>query len=210
MDKALGGGSVTLYVFFLLLPGLLGSIVYDYLLEGEKRDNTDRIASALILALLSSVILHFLFGIPILPNMEITNETSIDRIINTFLAKNLLYASVVSSVLALVFAALNNHGTIYAILQFFRITYKTGDADVWRDVFYKTRGCWISIGFQDGRRLVGWPKYFSSTGKPREIFVADATWYHPDEAGELIATNVSGPGVYVSNFDDVVAIELLQ
>lgn len=210
MDKVLGGGSITLYIFFLVLPGLLGSIIYDYLLEGEKRDNTDRIATALVLALSSSVILHYLFGYPILPKMEITNDTRIDLVINAFLAENLLYNSALASFLALAFATLNNHGIIYLALRYFRITYRTGEADVWQDVFYKTRGYWVGIRFRDGRRLIGWPRYFSATGKPREIFVADATWYHPDENGELIATDVNGPGVYLANFDDVVAIEMLE
>lgn len=193
MDKALNGGNITLYVFFLLLPGLLGSIIYDYFLEGEKRDNTDRVATALILTLISSLSMQYLFSMPILPKIEITNETRIDIIINAFLAKSLLCTSLLSSAIAFVFALLNNYEIIYGALRKAGITIKVSKSDVWQDMFYQNRGYWIKVSFKDGRSLVGWPKLFSSNEKPREIFVADATWYRMSEDGDATATDVSGP-----------------
>lgn len=210
MDKVIGGGSVALYLFFYILPGLLGSIIYDYVIEGERRDNTDRIATALVLTLVSSVTLNYFFDVPIVPSLEVHNDTRIDTIINAFFGKSLLQASLLSSLLALSFAVLNNHGWTYGLLRFLRITYKTGDADVWQEMFYKLRGYWIILRFRDGRSLVGWPKYFSPSGKPREVFVADATWWVPEENGEVTATDVKGPGVYISDFDDIIAIEMLE
>jgi hypothetical protein len=210
MEKMVGGGSVTLYLFFYILPGLLGSIVYDYTLEGERRDNVDRIATALVLTLLSSVILNFTLNTPVVPTLEVHNDTRIDVIINAFYGKNLLHESLLSTFLGLGFAVLNNHGWTYALLRFLRITYKTGDADVWQEIFYKQRGYWIILQYKDGRSLVGWPKYFSPSGKPREVFVADATWWVPDDSGTITTNDVRGPGVYISDFTDIIAIEMLE
>jgi hypothetical protein len=210
MENALSGGSVTLYLFFLLLPGFLGSFVYDYFLEGESRANTDKITTALILTLLSSIIMHYAANTPIIPNIEITTETRIDSVINAFLAKNLLYTSILSTIIGFVFAMINNHGLIYAIMRRLGLSMKAPANDVWQRMLYADQGYWIAVSFRDGRRLTGWPEMFSSMGRPREIFLADATWYDLNEAGEVITSDIEGPGVYLSDFDNVVAIEILQ
>lgn len=210
MDSALSGGSVALYLFFLLLPGLLGSFIYDYFLEGEPRENSDKITTALILTLLSSIIMHYAVRTPILPNIEITTGTRVDSIINAFLAKNLLYTSALSSMIAFVFAIINNHGLIYSLMRRLGLSMKAPANDVWQKMLYANQGFWIAISFRDGRRLTGWPEMFSSMGRPREIFLAEATWYDLNEAGEVITSDIEGPGVYLSNFDDVVAIEILR
>lgn len=91
-----------------------------------------------------------------------------------------------------------------------RLTYKTSDDDVWYDTFYRYQKYWISIKFSDGQILIGWPQYYSVTGKPREVFVADATWWEPDADGVPVPVDVKGPGVYISDFSKVIAIELLE
>lgn len=210
MEKMLGGGSVALYLFFYVLPGLFGSLVYDYVIEGEKREATDRIATALVLTLISSVALHYLADIPIVPNLDVTNDTRVNAIINAFLGKNLLYASLLSAVIASVFAAAQNHGWIYGAMRWLRLTRKTGESDIWQQLFYRFYDRWLCLEFKDGRRLVGWPMLFSSTGRSREIMIADATWFLRDENGEVERSDVVGPGVYLSNFEEVVSIEVLE
>ena len=39
----LKGDAGPVFMALYLLPGLLGTVVYDYLVEGEKRDNVERI-----------------------------------------------------------------------------------------------------------------------------------------------------------------------
>jgi len=210
MEKAFGGGAVTLYLFFYVLPGLFGSLVYDYVVEGEKRDAIDRIATALVLTLVSSVALHFLLDTPIVPNIDVTNDTRINTVMNAFLGKNLLYASLLSAAIAAGFAALQNHGLLYDGLRWVRLTHKTGECDIWQQLFYKYYNKWLCVEFRDGRRLVGWPRLFSSTGRARELLIADATWLLRNEAGETDQLDVAGPGVYLFNFDEIVSVEVLD
>ncbi len=210
MEKAFGGSTVALYLFFYVLPGLFGSLVYDYVVEGEKRETIDRIATALVLTLISLVALHYLTDTPIVPTLEVTNDTRVNAIMNAFLGKNLLYASLFSAFIAATFAASQNHGWIYAVLRWLRLTRKTGECDIWQQVFYRYYNRWLCLEFKDGRRLVGWPMLFSSTGRSREILVADATWLLRNDGGETERSDVVGPGVYLSNFDEIVSIEVLD
>lgn len=153
---------------------------------------------------------HAIFSIPIVPNITIETDTPVTDILNAMLTTSVFYTSMVSVVIVINLAILNNHGIIYAAARKLKLTYRSSNADVWQDTFYKYEGYWICIRFSDGRSLIGWPRYYSPAGKPKELFVADATWWRPDLTGNPTTTDVIGPGVYISDFDDIVAIELLE
>lgn len=210
MEDVLKGEAGALFLFLYLLPGFLGAVVYDYLVERQRPTNFDRIIEALVLTLVSSVAAHTVFQVPLLPNISVSKETPLTQILSVFLTSSIVYVSLCAIAISAIFAVLNNQNAIYSVLNWLRLTYKHGDWDVWQDTFYKHRKYWINVRFKDGRSLVGWPQYYSATAKPREIFVADATWWEPDETGTLTSVDVPGPGVYISDFSTVSAIELLE
>ena len=198
------------FVAFYLLPGLLGTVVYDYLVEGEKRDNFERILQAFVLTLLNALLVHEMLGTPLIPDIDMTGEAQVSKIASALLDKNLVILSLSASVIGLVFAVINNHGLLYAVLRKLRITHKMSAVDVWQDVLNRNPRCWVRVSFSDDSYLVGWPRYYSATGKPREIFVAEATWWRVDTDGGFQSTDVTGAGVYISDFSKVTSIELLQ
>jgi hypothetical protein len=210
MGNIFGGGAIGLYLFLYILHGILGALVYEYVVEGEPRDTLDRIATALVLALISALASGVLFGQSLTPHIDIRTETPPDVILGAFLQpKHLLLTTFLSAVVALFFAVAQNHGWVYGLLRFLRMTRKSGRADVWQQTFYLFGDRWISLQFKDERRLVGWPVRFSSSGQPRALLVGDATWYTLDKDGGFVARDVPGPGVYVSSFEEVVSIEIL-
>lgn len=209
MDEVLKGGSGALFLFFYLLPGFLGSLVYDFLVEGRKRDNFERIVFALVMTLLSSIAMEAAVGISLLP-VTVDKDTPPAKVIDAFVGRNLLIGSVLSIGIAVLLAFLNNARIIYKALNVLRITTKTSSVDVWADTFDRYRGFWISLRFSDGRFLVGWPQFYSQFGDPRELFLADATWWEPDGSGKLAAKDVDGAGVFVSDFSAIEAIEVLK
>ena len=211
MDNVFGGGAIGLYLFLYVLPGIFGAFVYDYVLEGEKRETTDRVLSALVLALVGYLSLYVLTGARLVPNVEIKNDTSPNVILDAFLQpQHLLLVTLISVVFGLAFAVAENHGWIYWAMRGLRMTRKTGESDVWQQTFYKHFDQWISLEFKDGRRLVGWPRLFSSSGKSRALLLGDATWYILAEDGTVETRDVEGPGVYVEKFDDVETMEILR
>lgn len=229
MDQ-LRSDSGALFLFLYLLPGFIGLLVYDFLAEGRKRETLDRLVIAFTLTLLSAILVNLVFRVPLFPEPRVAARTGIfaalsaliggepakdleaAAVLSAFITTNLLYQSVASTVLATVFAALNNKGLLYKAARFLRLTLKTGNVDVWADLFYGLRGYWVRVRFEDGSQLVGWPQFISNPGIPRELFLADATWHYPNPAvpGTLLSVDVEGPGVYVNQFDRAVAIELLR
>jgi hypothetical protein len=210
MDDFLKGDSGAVYIFLYLLPGFLGLAVYDYLVEGQPRETFDKVVFALSIALVSYLAVSLVFGMPLVPAVPSGNDIELWKVLSRMLGRNLIYVSVLSGALAIVLAFLKNYGIPLWIFRKLRITYKTSSDDVWQDTFYRFRGYWIRISFSDGRELIGWPQYFSAVGKPRELFLMDATWWSVDENGAPTSIDVKGPGVYVSDFSAVTAIALLE
>jgi hypothetical protein len=211
MSNIFGGGTVGLYLFLYLLPGILGELVYEFIVEGEKRETLDRIAGALVLALISALAPPLLFGLALTPHVEVRNETPPDVILEAFLQpRHLIVTTLVAAIVAALFAVVQNHGWLYRLLRTLRMTKKTGDNDIWQQTFYLYPDRWVSLELADGRRLVGWPSRFSSSGQPRALLLGNAKWYSFDEDGKVREEIVAGPGVYVGKFDDIVAIEILD
>jgi hypothetical protein len=209
MDDILKGESGAAFVLFFLFPGFLGSFIYDFLVEGRKRENFERIIAALMLTLLSSIIMKVAFAIPLAPP-HVGKDAALADVIDAFVGRNLLYASLMTIVISVIFAYLNNSGALYWVLGQIGITYAISDRDVWSDTLKRYRGGWIHIRFDDGRSIIGWPRFYFKPGEPREIFVADATWLLPGNSGDITRTDVAGPGVYIPDFAAVTSIELLK
>lgn len=79
MDEVLKGQTGAVFLFLYLLPGFLGSLVYEFAVEGRKRDNFERIVAALVLTLLSSVSLKVVLGITLLPTAVNGNAPEVLR-----------------------------------------------------------------------------------------------------------------------------------
>jgi hypothetical protein len=229
MDQ-LRSDSGALFLFLYLLPGFIGLLVYDFLAEGRQREVLEKLVIAITLTLVSALLVNVVFQVPLFPEPKIVARTGFfaalsvviggepgkdleaAAVLSAFIGKNLLYQSIASTLLAAAFAALNNKGLVYKAARLLRLTFKTGHTDVWADVFYGMQGKWVRVRYDDGSQLVGWPQYISNPGVPRELFLAEATWHYPnpDAPGTLTSVEVEGPGVYVNQFDKVVAVELLH
>jgi hypothetical protein len=139
----------------------------------------------------------------------IKKDGNVFDVLGSMAGSNMLYTTAIAVVISVCLAVLHNYGLVLWAARKLRITYKTSTVDVWQDVFYKFRGYWIRITFTDGKELIGWPRYFSAVGQPRELFVADATWWLKGDDGILTSIDVVGEGVYISDFSSVTAIALL-
>ena len=70
----------------------------------------------------------------------------------------------------------------YRLARWLRITRRTGRLDVWQDAFSDLRANWLVVHMNDGRRAVGWAKYFSDEGNRPSVFLKNAAWVEDDGA----------------------------
>lgn len=228
-----GVGSDLINLIAFLFPGFAGILVFKALTETKELSRIDMSIYAVFLTFLGNVISAFLFDVPISIS-NLSDISNIDWMNMKFNPISTLIATGTAIVIAIIVSQMVVHGIIYKILGGLKLTKKTGRISVWHDVFSDYRGVWIEVIFLDGKRLVGWPQYYSSGDKQYEIFLANATWAFPEKIVEAVSespdsgsansdesenseyspeftyADVPGPGVYINSLDNVLAINVLK
>jgi hypothetical protein len=113
------------------------------------------------------------------------------------LQRFVLCTFVSSASIGLIVSYLINHDILTSFFRYIGITRKTSRISIWSDVFNDITG-WIVIAFSDGRRVRGWPRYFSDVTDDSSVYLERAQWLSPDgspltdeEEGLLITKDLS-------------------
>lgn len=194
-----------LTILLFLLPGFVGLLIYEITAEVPRRDLFDKVVVALALTVLASVIVSAVGGTT---EINAILQSSERISLNAVLA-GLGWTTATASGLGLVFAAVQNHGLFYRAIVKFGISKRTGAIDVWHQVFSRGESSWVRLRFKNGDVLIGWPKYFSEDTEKTALFLAKAVWHFVSPSG-FVEEEIDGPGVLMTNFDDVIAIEQLR
>lgn len=209
MDEFLSADVTVLFLFLLLLPGFLGQLVYGYLKQGPPQDKLDRVITAFALSLVTMVCTHLVFRLPLLPQVAVTKDSSASAVLQSMTGMALAWNAAFAVLIALLFAWANSLGLLRRLSQLLRLSNKGSDNDVWKDTFDHYRGYWLKLDYADGTSIVGWPKFYSASDRPRELFIADAMRWIKDENDQLIAVEISGPGLYISDFSSIAISKYL-
>ncbi len=196
-----------LAVLLVLLPGLVGLLVFTNLAVDGERDPLDRIVIALVLSMLAGVVTDLTLSVSAI---HAAAKESVPSLLDHYSSPATLARTCVAVAMSAAAAVAQNRGWIYGIARLIGLTPRTGRIDVWHEVFagLPDEGRWVHLLFKDGKRLLGAPESYSLTGREPSIFLADARWYIPRESGEK-SEEVLGDGVLVTNFEEVLAVEVL-
>ena len=212
-----------------LFPGFVAIILFKALTETREIDRLELVVYALCLTVAGNFLTEIIVGKQIdyaIDISELKQGSISGSIINI---EAVIYSTLFSMVIAVTFSLLYSYGLIFAVLQKLKLTKKTGRINVWHDVFTEFRGQWVEVVYRDGKRILGWPQFYSTHEESFELFVADATWLLPvvetesdtqgTPSGKVenfqlsgwIRSDVDGPGTYIrGNSDDIVAINVLR
>ena len=201
------------FLWVYLLPGFVGLLAYEALAEAKKRDTLDRVGLIVAFNIGAVVVTGLVFGGAISPLTEITQQSG-----NVYKVVGLPFfaAAGVALLLGVLFAALRNLKLLYWAANKLHISYRTGGIDPWHEAFSSKsmRGKWIQLRYKDGTRLIGYPKFYAEDSEAKALFVGKASWHtlvtQPDNSQAYVGKDVAGPGVLVSNFDDIIAIDVLE
>jgi len=182
-------------IVLILFPGFLSLLVKNGLITTKEKTGVDKIVEALAFNLLNYVIyridIYFLSLLGLCTNL-------------TF---NVIFILVIAMSNGIIIAVILDKGWLYKFLsEKIKITNLTGRLAVWNDIFSDYRGKWILIHLIDGRKIIGWPKYYSEEPNNKEIFLADAAWMKDN--GEFI--DVEGPGILITGNRTIELIEILE
>ncbi len=89
-------------------------------------------------------------------------------------------------------------------LRLIGVTRKTARDTVWLDVFTdKVKN--VIINQKDGRRIYGWPEYYSNTPENGMIYLANPAWV---DNGEYIDLDIDG--IFLIAKDNIESIEFMN
>ena len=108
---------------------------------------------------------------------------------------------VLAILFALVVGASITHDFHMKILRRMRLTYKTARDSTWIDIFIDQRR-YVEVAFTDGRRLFGWPLYYSNQPEEGLLYLYDAAWI--DAEGKYV--DLDAHGILLTKKEDIESI----
>ena len=178
--------------------------ILDMLTPAIKRDNLHKVINALIFSFIIYAIHSLIFkDLPvILVEKAIGNEKQYG--IN-FVNPSILSLIVISFFISLMISISVKYDLHMRFFRWAKITDRTSRANLWFDVFTDIK-YYVIINFEDGRRLFGWPEYFSDDPNDKSLFLCHASWIKDD--GELI--NLDNRGILVTPNEKIDTIEFVK
>lgn len=189
--------SETISVLLVLLPGFLSSAILDALVVRKGRDLASRVLEALVFSFLiyaiSSAILQ-----------RDAQGASLSDTGVGFEGTDLLLILGVALAIPLLLSVSINNDLHMRLLRKIKVTSRTSRDAVWLDVFTGQRA-YVIVNFADGRRLFGWPMYYSDSADDGHLYLHDPAWI--TEGGTYLELE---RGIFIVDADVVETIEFLD
>ena len=207
-------------VLILLFPGLLSQGIRDTLDRASiPRSTFERIVSAAIFTFVDWFILFIvasvlnLVGISLLGAPGILGAmTTIGRpggipsILDMFLAEGGVPIFIIAVIVGLATATIQYYSWDLKLMYRLKLTDRVCRADIWLAAFRGIKGVLMLVHLADGRRYLGWPKWYSEEPGVHELFLADAFLVKEDDTTEP----VPGHGLLLTRESDILFIEFLD
>lgn len=194
-------------IILLFIPGLISFIIVDNLTVHKEYKLHMITIYSLVLGFLCYITYYILINI-ICSTFKINLSVYFINIINhnevVLNLNEIIYVSILSVLLGLVFTFIINYKIIFRIAQILKISNKIGDIDVWSYIMNLKIPEWVVIRDRENNIMYeGWIQAFSdSTGKD-EIFLRDVIVYENLTGDEMYRI----PGLYLPRNRSKLIIE---
>ncbi len=193
-----------LMLLTFLLPGFLCMALLDMLTPALKRDNLQRIVNALIFSLIIYAIYSLIFHeFPAILIEKTINEQKQYSI--NFLKGSIIFLVFISVLIAVVISYSIKYDKHMKFFRWLKVTDRTSRTNIWFDIFTDIKS-YVVINFEDGRRLFGWPEYFSDDPEDKSLFLCHAAWIDSD--GNL--TWLDNRGILITPNEKIDTIQFTE
>ena len=190
----------TLTLFFLLVPGFVSSVVLNAIVVRQTKGAAAHVIEALVFSLLIYACLApFFAGSPV--SVEVTTVDGAATYRPTADPAFLICAVGLAILFALLVGASITHDFHMKILRWMRVTYRTARDNTWIDIFIDQRR-YVEVKLTDGRRLFGWPLYYSNHPEEGLLYLYDAAWI--DGEGQYV--DLDAHGILLTRKEDIESI----
>lgn len=165
----------TLQILIFLLPGIISSKVMDFFIARKKLGSFEKILESLIFSMIVYILFTFFSDkSPVFLNIE---KTGYYLSYNTGSFFKLL---MISLFVPFIFGICHTYDFPMNIFRWLRVTKRTSRDTIWYNVFCDVK-THIIINFENGRRIYGWPMYYSDDPTKPYIFLHNPAWIEEDK-----------------------------
>jgi Family of unknown function (DUF6338) len=188
-------------ILLFLLPGFVSVGVIEVLCVKNPKDVFGRVVEALIFTMLN--LAGFLACRALLekiPRVKFDHAQFITP-------GNVSLMALCAAVIGVTVAAEINNGWLLGVLNNrFHLTRKTSMPSTWNETWSHARK-FVVVHLDDGRRIYGWPTFYSDSPEERALFLEDASWL--DDDNRLI--NEAAPiSVLLDKHTGIKLVEFLE
>ena len=189
-----------LTILMFLLPGFLCITVLDMLTPARKRFSTQYVVNALIYSLIIYAVYSAAFkDFPILLIEKTVKEET--QYTLQFLKGSVIFLIIISIVIPCLLALSIKFDLHMKLFRFLKITDRTSRISLWFDIF-TTHKDYVVITYKDGKRLYGWPEYYSDEAEDKSLFISRASWL--DQNNNM--TKIGGRGVLFPTTENIETV----
>lgn len=189
-----------LQILLFLIPGFLASFLLDAMANRRgPASEFGRITEALILSLIA----YTPYGL--LENkspISLTEQSGAVQILYDGQALLLLVS--ICILIPILLAVLINHDLHFRLARTLRLTRRTSKSSVWFDAFHSNQS-YVILDFEDGRRLYGWPTFYSDDPDVPFVYLENAHWIVDSEF-----VDIGLRGILVTPQESIEFIEYLD
>jgi hypothetical protein len=188
-----------LQILVFLIPGFtVSAILHSFIVRQEKKE-IGKVVEALFFSLLVYSFYSLFFD-----RSPISIETTNEIIDYTYNGKAFITLSLITIALPCILSLIVSNDLHMSLARYLKITKRTSRNSVWLDVFMNCKQH-IIINFENGRRIYGWPSYYSDSPKEPYIFLADPYWIEGEEI-----TKIDVDGILITSEQKIESIEVLK
>lgn len=189
-----------LQILIFLIPGFIASAIMNILLVRKVEKEFAKIIEALIFSMIVYAVYLLVNG-----NSPVSLEEIEGNKILTYDRGPFLWLVLLSLAIPLIFSFFVTNDLHMKVARALGISRKTSRSTVWFDVFCDKK-CYVIINFENGRRIYGWPQYFSNTPEESYVFL-----YHPAWVGEdNEPVDIGVEGILITPEQKIESIEFLE
>lgn len=191
----------SLYIFLILLPGFVTALVERCLAYEKEPSGIILVAKALVYSFINYTLFSITHLNLIIPSDKINGKENVLVVANPIGAIVLLVFAVALGIATAKFKNSDAHMKAARWLQF---TKRTARSSIWCDLFYDNysgQGTFedprVLVILRDGRRIRGWPKYFSDEYIDGPVlFLCNAAWVSDvSDKDKPRMTDIPNPGI---------------
>lgn len=192
-----------LQILIFLIPGFISETILDALIVRKDKKELGVIIEALIFSMFIYTIYSFISG-----KSPVALDQSKQSIVYTYDGISFLWLSLLSIGFPVVVSFLVTNDLHMKVARFLQISKKTARGSVWFDIFSDI-DTHIIINFKNGRRIYGWPLYYSNEPQNPYIFLSEPAWIQEEnQEQKFIDLNIQG--ILITPEQKIESIEFLE